>query len=107
MAITAFVVTGADGIGTGAFAGEVRGTVVLAPKCPGPTRIGEKCAPTPVSTTIDIFRSPNDPSIPGKPFRRIKSGKQGRFQISLARGTYWFIPHVPQPYTRIPLAKPR
>jgi hypothetical protein len=104
VAIAALAVVGS---GYAALAGEVRGTVVMAPKCPGPTRVGEKCAPTPIATTIDVFRSPNDPTIPGKPYRRIKSDKQGRFKISLDPNIYWFVPHVPQPYTKIPAAKPQ
>jgi hypothetical protein len=106
LAITALAVATGGGAGL-ALAGEVRGVVTLGPMCPGPSQIGKECPPTPIATTIDVFRSPNDPSMPGKPYRRIKSDNQGRFQISLAPDTYWFVPHVPKPYGKIPSAKPR
>jgi hypothetical protein len=95
-----------SGLATSALAGVVRGKVVLAPMCPGPIRVGQECAAKPITTTIDVFRYPNDPSIPGKPYRRIKSDKQGYFQISLDPHTYWFVPHVPQLHAGISFAKP-
>ena len=89
------------------YAGEVRGTVVLSPQCPGAAQIGKECPAAPIATTVDIFRSPNDPSIPGKPYRRIKSDQQGHFRISLAADIYWFIAFVPEPYEKIRAAKPQ
>jgi len=76
-----------------AFAGEVRGIVVLGPMCPGPAHIGTKCPSKPIASTIDIFRNPNDLSNSSKAYRRIKSDTQGHFRISLAPGTYWFMAH--------------
>lgn len=91
---------------TSALAGIVRGQVVLAPMCPGPTFVGQECPAKPITTTIEVFRSPIDPSIPGKPYRRIKSDKQGYFEISLDPHTYWFVPNVPQLYAGSAFAKP-
>jgi len=91
---------------TSALAGIVRGQVVLAPMCPGPTYVGQECPAKPVMTTIDIFRSPSGPSIQGKPYTRVNSDKQGYFQISLEPHTYWFVPNVPQLYAGSAFAKP-
>jgi hypothetical protein len=102
-AIMALAITG---LATSVLAGIVHGKVVLAPMCPGPTYVGQECPAKPIMTTIDIFRSPNDPSIQGKPYRRIKSDKQGYFEISLDPHTYWFVPHVPQLYAGSSFAKP-
>lgn len=107
IAIAAFALIGAGGPGRAALDGDVRGLAVLAPACPGPARVGKPCAPKPIATMIDVFRAPNDPAIPGKPYRRIRSDMHGRFRISLAPDTYWFVPHIPQPYSKIPSAKPR
>jgi hypothetical protein len=94
------------GLATSAPAGIVRGTVVLGPMCPGPPRPGQECSDKPIATTIDVFRSPNGPTTPDKPYRRIKSDEQGHFQISLDPDSYWFEPHVPQARAGISFPKP-
>src|SRR6266511_3029432 len=92
LAIAAFSAASTAGVHA-AFAGEVRGMMVLGPMCPGPAHIGTKCPPKPIASMIDMFRNPNDLSNSGKTYKRIKSDKRGHFRISLAPGTYWFMAH--------------
>lgn len=106
--LTAFLfgVTGIISFVPIAGAGVVKGTVVLGPMCPGPARQGQLCADKAISTTIDVFRSRDYPSSPAQPFRVVKSDHQGRFQISLDQGAYWFVPHVPRGRAGISFPKP-
>jgi hypothetical protein len=92
--------------GESAVAGVVQGKVVLAPMCPGPTRIGQQCAAKPASTTVDVFRSSSPPSASSRPYRRIRSDQHGRFELSLEPGRYWLRPHVPRLYAGSAFAKP-
>lgn len=94
------------GSGTSALGGMVQGKVVLAPMCPGPARIGQKCASKPVSTTVDVFRSGSAPTASSKPYRRTVSDKHGHFEISLEASRYWLVTHVPQLYAGSAFAKP-
>jgi hypothetical protein len=106
LARTAVAMLALVGLAISASAGMVRGTVVLGPMCPGPPRQGQECADKPVATTIDVVRSLNDLTTPGKPYRRIESDKQGHFQIALDPNTYWFMPHAPQQRAGISFPKP-
>ena len=92
--------------GESALGGMVRGKVVLAPMCPGPTRLGQQCAAKPISTTVDVFRSSSEATASSRPYRRTKSDRHGRFEISLEPSRYWFVPHVPQLYAGSAFAKP-
>jgi hypothetical protein len=76
-----------------ASAGVVRGTVLLAPMCPGPRRQPQECEDMPIATKIDVFTS--YPSNSEKPLLQVESNRRGQFQVALAPGTYWFIPHAP------------
>src|SRR6476620_3621282 len=100
------VVTAVPLVATSAVAGTVRGNVMLGPTCPGPISVGQECAGKPIATTIDVFRTPSYPTMHGKPYRRIKSDKQGRFEIFLDPDTYWFVPHVPPLQAGVSFAKP-
>ena len=99
LAVTAGAVTPAMG-------GMVKGKVVLAPTCPGPTPVGQHCAAKPVSTTVEVFRSDAAPTASSKPYRRTKSNKHGQFEMSLEPSRYWFVPRVPKLYAGAAFAKP-
>lgn len=76
-------------------AATVRGTVMLAPLCPGPATLGETCPGKPVATAIDIFRSRDAPAASDRPYRRIRSDGNGNFEIALDPGSYWFVAQAP------------
>ena len=77
-------------------AGDVQGSVVMGPMCPGPAQIGVDCPPQPVATTVDIFAFRSDGAIAEQPTASVATDGSGHFQLSLSPGRYWFVPRPPQ-----------
>jgi hypothetical protein len=71
----------------------IAGTVMFGPTCPV-ERPGMTCE-RPYEATIAIRRERNHRLV-----ARVQSSAQGRFRISLARGTYLLVPQNGRPYPR-------
>ncbi len=70
----------------------IRGTVLLGPVTPGPTKLGESDeAPLKASFTVHSG---------GQKVARFESDRQGRFEVSLPVGEYTIVPdkNTPIPY---------
>jgi hypothetical protein len=71
--------------------GVVHGSVVTGPACPGPAQLGRKdCAPRPLQTTVRVFASTaqRGGAVDDKPVTTVATDRDGRFQLTLAPGTY-------------------
>lgn len=81
-------------------AGIVRGSVVIAPACPGPARLDRpECLKRPVQATVKIFRATGAGGGNGekRPSLSVATDKRGKFRVSLPAGTYRLIAVPPSP----------
>lgn len=72
--------------------GHVRGNVVMGPVCPGPERRDQQeCAPRPTQATVKVFAARNGDR-DARIVTTIVTDREGRFQLTLAPGTYRLVP---------------
>jgi hypothetical protein len=75
----------------------VQGTVISAPRCPGPAGAPEtsdsKCLPQGVQTTVDVFTD-LDSTAAAKPEVSVVTDASGRFRVPLAPGHYRLVPRA-------------
>lgn len=86
-----------------ALAGQVQGTVVVGPACPGPAIKGVVCPPRPLATTVAAFAVGTDGVMSAEPVATVSSDAAGHFTLSLRPGRYRLAPRTLNPAA---IAKP-
>jgi hypothetical protein len=86
-----------------ALAGQVQGTVVIGPACPGPAIEGVDCPPRPIETTVDAYAVGTDGVVSAEPIATVSSDSTGHFTLNLRPGRYMFAPRTSNP---MEVAKP-
>lgn len=96
---TLFAALAASAIGgtSVALAGQVLGTVAIAPACPGPATQGVDCPPRPIATTVDAFAVGTDGAMSPEPVATASSDSTGQFALELRPGRYMLVPHTSNP----------
>jgi hypothetical protein len=85
--------------------GIVRGSVVVAPSCPGPARgDGADCTAQPIQIHVSIYAASADAtSSSAIPLATVATDRHGQFRVDLAPGSYRL---VPKPSNGIAVGKP-
>ena len=80
-----------------ALAGQVQGTLVIGPACPGPAIEGVDCPPRPLQAVIDAFGVGTDGVMSEEPIATVSSDSTGHFTLQLRPGRYVLAPRTSNP----------